>query len=470
MVRPLLCLLLVVPAHVFAQGASAAFDRPAAQRDTLALLKELIALDTQNPPGNEVRVARRLEALFRGLPGVDTHVLDPGDGRANFVARLRATTPGKRPVLIMGHMDVVGADATKWASPPFQATERDGYLYGRGVIDDKGPLAATAIAMRLLAPLRHTLDRDIILLGTAAEEGGDQGIERVLASHRALIGDAEFALNEGGRVRVRNGQVYAVNIQVTEKLSYVVDVVSTGTSGHGSVPLPDNAIAALGRALGRVQAWTPAVRLNDVTREYFRRLSRVERDPVMKAAMESLTSPPDLAALDRAATVLSRDPAYSASLRTGASITMISGGIRSNVIPSEATAVVNVRVLPDGDIAAAVAEMNRIGGEPQVTFTLRGRIETAPPVSPVSTALFQAMEATAVEMAPGTVVIPFMSTGGTDGAVLRAAGVPTYGILPLPLEMDDELRMHGDNERAPIASLGWAAEYIYRVLLAVSRR
>ena len=470
MVRRLLCLLLIVPAPVFAQGPAAGFDRPAAQRDTLALLKELIALDTQNPPGNEVRVARRLETLLRGVPGIETHVLDPGDGRANFVARLRATRPGKRPVLIMGHMDVVGADAAKWTSPPFQPTERDGYLYGRGVIDDKGPLAATAIAMRLLAPQRDTLDRDIILLGTAAEEGGDQGIERVLASHRALIDEAEFALNEGGRVRLRNGQIYAVNIQVTEKLSYVVDAVSKGTSGHGSVPLPDNAIAALGRALGRVQAWAPAVRLNDVTREYFRRLSRIETDPAMKAAMESLTSATDQAAIDRAAAVLSRDPAYSASLRTGASITMISGGIRSNVIPSDAAAVLNVRVLPDGDIAAAVAEMNRVGAEPQVTFTLRGGISTAPPVSPISSALFQAMEATAAAMAPGAVVIPFMSTGATDGAALRAAGIPTYGILPMPLEMDDELRMHGDNERAPIASLGWATEYIYRVLLTVSRR
>lgn len=446
------------------------FDRAAAQRDTLQLLKELVALDTQNPPGNEVRVARHLDALLRGVPGIETHVLDPGDGRANFVARLRATKPSKRAVMVMGHMDVVGADASKWATPPFQATERDGYLYGRGVIDDKGPLAATAIAMRLLAPLGDRLDRDIILLGTAAEEGGDQGIERVLASHRHLIADAEFALNEGGRVRLRNGRIYAVNVQVTEKLSYVVDVVAKGTSGHGSVPLPDNAIAALGRALARVQAWKPRVRLNDVTREYFRRLSLIETDPTMQQAMEALVAANDQAAVDRAAEILSRDPAYNASLRTGASITMVSGGMRANVIPSDATAVINVRVLPDGDIATDVAEMNRVGAEPTVTFTLRGRAERAPPVSPATGPLFLAMEAAAKTMAPEAVVIPFMSTGATDGAAIRAAGIPTYGILPLPLEMEDELRMHGDNERAPIASVGWATEYLYRTLLNVAAR
>ena len=150
----------------------------------------------------------------------------------------------------MGHMDVVGADTAKWTSPPFQPVERDGYLYGRGTIDDKGALAATAVAMRLLAARRDSLDRDIILLGTAAEEsGGDQGISRILKEHFDLIKDAEFALNEGGRVRLRKGRVYSINVQVTEKISYAVIATARGTSGHGSVPLPDNAIAALSRAL-----------------------------------------------------------------------------------------------------------------------------------------------------------------------------------------------------------------------------
>ena len=213
--------------------------------------KQLVALDTQNPPGNEILVARHLEGFLRGVPGIETRILDPGDGRANFVARLRATKPTKRAVLVMGHMDVVGADTAKWTSPPFQPTERDGYLYGRGTIDDKGALAATAVAMRLLAARRDSLDRDIILLGTAAEEsGGDQGISRILKEHFDLIKDAEFALNEGGRVRVRNGRVYSINVQVTEKISYTVVATARGTSGHGSVPLPDNAIAALSRALG----------------------------------------------------------------------------------------------------------------------------------------------------------------------------------------------------------------------------
>jgi acetylornithine deacetylase/succinyl-diaminopimelate desuccinylase-like protein len=447
------------------------FDRAAAQQQTLALLQQLIATDTQNPPGNEMRMAQQLESALKGVPGVEIRILDMGDDRANIVARLRAARPTRRPVLVMGHMDTVGADPSKWLSPPLSPTVRDGYLYGRGAIDDKGSLAATVVAMKLLAPMRATLDRDIILLGTAAEEsGGPHGIAGVVAKHFDLIKDAEFALNEGGRVRVRNGRVRTLNIQVTEKQSYTVTATAKGTSGHGSVPLPDNAIAALGRALARVHEWKTPVVLNPITREYFKRLSTIEADPAMKAAMEAIAAAADQASIDRAAAVLRKDPTYNATLRTGIAITMIDGGIRANVIPSDATATLNVRTLPDGDIAAVVRELNRVGAEPSVTFETRAEQRRAPPTSPMTSALFQAMEAAGKAMAPGAAVVPFMSTGGTDGATLRANGIPTYGILPLPLYEEDELRMHGDNERTPVASLGWATEYLFRTLAAVAGR
>src|SRR5918994_4533617 len=173
MFRRVVLLLIIIAAPVLAQDR---FDRASAQRETLEHLERLIALDTQNPPGNEIIAAKYLDAQLKHIPGVETHVLDPGDGRANFIARLRAARPTRRAVLVMGHMDVVGADLSKWITPPFQPTERDGYLYGRGTIDDKGMLAATVVAMRHLAARRDTLDRDVILLATAAEEGGDQGI------------------------------------------------------------------------------------------------------------------------------------------------------------------------------------------------------------------------------------------------------------------------------------------------------
>jgi acetylornithine deacetylase/succinyl-diaminopimelate desuccinylase-like protein len=157
-------------------------------------------------------------------------------------------------------------------------------------------------------------------------------------------------------------------------------------------------------------------------------------------------------------------------LRTGQSLTIIKGGIRSNVIPSDGSATFNVRVLPNDDVRGIVEEFNRVGAEKQVKFTLDGEPRTSPPMSPVTTALYEAMEASALAMVPTTTVIPFMSTGGTDGAALRAKGIPTYGILPMPLPMEDELRMHGDNERVPVPALGWAAEFLYRTLLRVTAR
>jgi len=449
----------------------AGFDRAAAQQQTLELLKQLIAIDTQNPPGNELRVARHFESLLKGTPGVEVHVVESAPGRGNIVARLRAENPTKRPIVVMGHMDTVGADPTKWTSPAFTPTERDGYLYGRGTIDDKGSLAATVVAMQFLAKSRGSLDRDIILLGTAAEEsGGAEGVSHVLTKHFDLIKDAEFALNEGGRVRVKNGRIVSVNVQVTEKLSYTVVATARGTSGHGSVPLPDNAIAALSRALSRVHELKLPVQLNPTNREYFKRLATIEPNPDMREAMTTIATATDRAVIDRAAAVLSKDVTYNATLRTGVSLTMINGGIRGNVIPSDATATLNVRVPPGGDIAADLRELNRVGGESQVTFEVRGNARPGPPASSISTPMFHAMETAAKAMAPDAITIPFMSTGATDGAQLRDRGIPTYGILLLPLYEEDELRMHGDNERTPIASVGRATGFIYRSLQLVAAR
>ena len=488
---PLACLMLGLSlvaqeADPFAVEAPPppGFDRAAAATLTRGHLEALVAIDTTNsqaprpgasvPNGNELATARWFEQQLAGLDGVETHVLESAPGRANFVARLRAVDPVERPVLVMGHMDVVGADPDRWTTAPFEPTEvvtEDGvtYLQGRGAIDCKGPLAAELTAFLTLARRRAQLKRDVVLLATAAEEGGDIGIEQVLAEHLDLLGNPEFALNEGGRIRLVDGRVRSVNIQTTEKVSYRVDVRATGPSGHGSVPLPDNALAALSRAVSRVHDWRAPVRLNETTRLFFERQAEVEPDPLLSAAMRSLqAAEPGSADFRRVTDLLGTQPAYDAVLRSGLSLTLIDGGFRSNVIPSSGTAVFNLRAVPGDDVLSLVSELNRVGGEPRVVFELAGGPRASPPASPVETDLFRAMESAARTMVPDVVVVPFMSTGATDGAALRAAGIPTYGILPIPLEMDDELRMHGDDERAPVGGLGWAAEYIYRILLEVA--
>lgn len=445
------------------------FDRSRAQAATLQHVRRLVAIDTRNPPGNELRTARYLDAALQRIPGVETEIIDAGDGRAHFVARLRAVRPTRPPVLIMGHMDVVGVRESAWTTDPLQATEIDGYLYGRGVIDDKGPLAASVVAIEFLAEHRDRLQRDVMLLGTAAEEGGSVGIDWLTDHRPDLFDEVEFALNEGGRVRTTDGRVRTVNVQTTEKVPYNVIARATGPSGHGSVPLAENALAALARAVSRVHAWRAPVHLNETTRTYFARLARVEPDTAMARAMRDLSSSTNERTIRAAADVLSADPLHNAVLRTGMSLTMLDGGIRSNVIPSDGTATLNVRVMPGEDVGAVVREMNAVGAESQVVFELDGGARADPPPSPIDTELFRALEAAAIAMAPDAVVLPFMSTGATDGAVLRSRGIPTYGVLPFPLEMEDELRMHGDNERVPVAALGWGAEFLYRTLEQVAR-
>jgi acetylornithine deacetylase/succinyl-diaminopimelate desuccinylase-like protein len=457
-------------AYDVAAGAPPGFDRAAAARDAQARLEALIRIDTRNPPGGERQAAVWFDSLFSTVPGFETHVLEAGEGRANFVARLRAPRATKRPLLVMGHMDVVGADTTKWTTPPLEPTVREGRLYGRGAIDDKGMLATAATALLQLAGERERLSRDVVFLGTAAEEGGpDVGIDSVVANHRDLLGDPEFALNEGGRIRVADGRVRTVGIQTTEKVFSDVRLTARGTGGHGSVPLPDNALAALARAVARIHEWRAPVRLLETTRLYFAALSTIEEDAGMRAAMERLAEAADPAAVEEAAAVLARDPLHNAVLRSAASLTILDGGFRTNVIPSEGTANFNLRLVPGDEPAAILEAMRRAGGEESVSYEFATEPRLGAPPSPVDSDLFRAMEAAAREMAPEAVVMPFMSTGGTDGRVLRTSGIPTYGILPMPLPLEDELRMHGDDERVPVAALGWAAEYLYRVMEAVTR-
>lgn len=468
-----LALLLLLASPAAAQYAVAAppppgFDRARAQADTRRLLEALVRTDTRNPPGNELAAARVIAQALEGVPGVTLRVLESADGRGNLVVRLSAGRPSARPVVVMGHLDVVGVQAERWSTPPLEPTERDGYLFGRGTIDDKGMLSATVAALVQLAARRDALARDVILLATAAEEGGPPiGVEWVLERHRDLLGDAELALNEGGRIRVRDGRVETVNIQTTEKVPFNVKLAAKGPSGHGSVPLSDNALAALARACARLHDWRPPVRLNETTRLFFRGLSQVEADPAVRQAMLDLAGA-EAGALEAAAGLVSRDPLYAAVLRSAASLTLLQGGIRSNVIPSEGAATFNLRVLPGDDPRALLESMRAAAGEPAVTLELDREPGALPPPSPVDSAMFQALAAAAKAMAPEAVVVPYMSTGATDGAALRAAGIPTYGILPFPLLPEDEMRMHGDDERVPVAALGWGAELLYRTLQGVA--
>lgn len=429
----------------------------------------MIRIDTVNPPGNELAVARYLEAVFEA-ENIETQLFEPAPARAAFVARIRGDGT-RRPVMIMAHMDVVGVERAKWSVDPFGGEIRDGYLYGRGAIDDKGMLAANLETMLLLK--RHvvdaggTLSRDIIFVANSDEEaGGTLGMDWLVDNHRELI-DAELVLNEGGRTRIVRGTPLYVAVQNTEKVPHLVTVRAHGPGGHAAVPLRGNAVYRLGRALAAIGHYQEPVHLTPTTNEFFARLAQVWPDASERAAMEDVTSP-DQGRILEGARALGAIPVLDAVLRTGISATIVSGGIRSNVIPTEATALLNIRTLPGQSIDAVVGRLRDVIDDARVEVTITNRGEDAP-ASDFTSPMFAAIAETVTELAPGMVTVPYLSTGASDSARLRQLGMQAFGILPFPMDQDDEDRMHGNDERIPLASLDFGTRLIFGAVYRVTR-
>ena len=442
-------------------------DWPAAHQETIAHLQAMIRMNTVNPPGNEMAVARYLDSTLKA-EGIETHLFEPAPGRAAFVARMKGTG-ARRPVILMAHMDVVGVEQDKWSVDPFSGTIKDGYLYGRGAIDDKGMLSANLETMLLLK--RNVVDkggslaRDVIFVANSDEEaGGDWGMGWLIANHPELV-TAEFALNEGGRTRIVQGKPLYMAVQNTEKVSHVVEVVATGTGGHASVPLRGNPILRLGRALAAIGNHREPLQVNATTRAFFSQLSRVWPVRSERQAMADVASTA-AARQQRGARVLAKTPVFDAVLRNGISATIVKGGIRSNVIPTEAVATLNIRTLPGLSLDSVIKRLTAAVNDSLVTFRVVERAEDAPPSdfsSPMFTAIADATRAVDPEM----VVVPYLSTGATDSARLRQLGMQAYGILPFPMNQDDEDRMHGNDERVPLTSLLFGTKVIYGAILRV---
>ena len=429
--------------------------------DVISHLQTLIRIDTVNPPGNEIAAARYLDDVLRGA-GIETALYEPAPGRGSLVARLTGDGSA-RPLILLAHMDVVGVERDQWKEKPFGGEIVDGYLYGRGAIDDKGMLACNLQAMLLLK--RHLVDaggrlkRDIVFVATADEEtGGAFGIDWLAEHHREVL-DAEYALNEGGRIRVVGGRPLYAAVQCAEKVPHALVVRAVGTSGHASVPLPDNAIARLARAVAAIARHREPLHLTEVSRGFFGELATVWPDGREARAMRDLTSD-DATRVHAGERVLARNPTYDAVLRNGISPTMLSGGVRTNVIPAEASATLNVRTLPGEDIEEVCARLRAVVHEPGVEIRVRGSGDDAP-ASPVRAEMFDAIRDAVRALEPSIAVVPYLSTGATDSAPLRRLGVKAYGILPFPLTQEDEHRMHGHDERVPVSALSFGVQTVY---------
>jgi acetylornithine deacetylase/succinyl-diaminopimelate desuccinylase-like protein len=332
-------------------------------------------------------------------------------------------------------------------------------------------LAANLMTMlllkRMLARTGGTLARDVVFLATSDEEaGGEWGMGWLVENHPDML-DVEYAINEGGRTRIiGDGRAYLA-VQSAEKISHVVTLTAHGSAGHAAIPLRDNAIFRLGSALEQLSRYAEPVVLGDITRQFFARLAEIWPDATEKKAMLDLVNAKG-GNSQAGAEVLSAIPVFNAVLRNGISPTFLEGGRQFNVIPDSAAAVLNVRTLPGQSIDTVVERMRTAVNVPGVTMEITHRGEEAPASDPGSE-MFHAIAESAHELDPKIAVVPYLSTGVTDSARLRRLGVKAYGILPFPMVQADEERMHGNDERVPLASLHFGTRLIYGAIERIAR-
>jgi acetylornithine deacetylase/succinyl-diaminopimelate desuccinylase-like protein len=435
-------------------------DWAAVEAETVALLQSLIRFNTTNPPGNELPLARFIHEMF-SREGIESRLLIPAENRGAVVARI----PGDgsaRPVLLLAHMDVVGVETDKWSCDPFAGVIRDGYVYGRGAFDDKGMLAANIMTMLLIQRGLgdgKKLSRDVVFVATSDEEGGGEaGIRWLVANHPDLL-DAEFAINEGGRARIIAGGKRYFAIQTAEKISHLVTLTARGPAGHASIPRQENAILRLGRALERLSDYTEPLTLSDTTRRFFRELAGVWSDEDERTAMLAIASA-DPDEQSKGAAVISRIPMFNAVIRNTIAPTILLGGFQGNVIPAEASVVLNVRTMPNHSIDDVVSRLRSVVGDDNVEVVVSARSADSPP-SDIDSAMFRAIAESVKNLDSSMAVMPYLGAGATDSAALRRIGINAYGMLPFPMAKEDEERMHGHDERVSIESLLFGVRVIY---------
>ena len=431
--------------------------------EAIVWLQGLIRINTTNPPGNELTAAKYLASIL-DREGIHSEIFESTPGRGFLVARLSSSAmpDPSRALLLMGHLDVVGVDKTKWSVDPFGAViQPDGYLYGRGAIDDKGMTIANVAVLVALKRSGAKLNRDVILLAEGDEEaGGTDGMKFAVDKHWDKIASG-FALNEGGLVVAKDGKVQYVGVQASEKVSVNVDVIATGTSGHASVPRKDNPVSHLASAIAKIAVYETPVQFNSVTRGYFSGLASAEDDETGKWMRALDTSDRG----DHAARWISdANPVWNAMLRDTITPTMLTAGIRQNVVPSEARGVLNIRLLPGNNVDPLLGKLRQLVNDPQVRFETEAAAGESAPSSSLTSDLYTTIVHTAGKTFAGAPVLPYMSTYATDSWPLRMRNVQAYGLLPFPLTEDDISRMHADNERIPVDSFRKGILFLYAIV------
>ncbi len=425
-------------------------------------MQEYLQVDTTNPPGNEARAA----AFFKRIldrEGIENQVFEYAPGRANLIARLKGNGT-RRPIILLNHEDVVTSDAARWKAPPFSGLILDGAMYGRGAQDMKCEGLAQLLVMIMLKRERVPLDRDVIFLATADEEADGTGTDWMIAHHRDLLGNAEFLITEGGENLRDQAGVKYIGVDVAEKSPFWLVVTAHGRPGHGSRPIFDSAPNRLVRALGRILAYQTELKALPVTEEFLR-LMAPSQPPQRARWFRDLKS----ALRDkRFRKAVENDESLNSILRNTISLTRLGGSRQTNVIPGEAAAHLDVRLLPGEDPKAFLEEMRRVVDDPNVSVEPESAEFRVANASPLDTALFDSFRRVTARYFPGTPVAPRLTGGYTENQRYRSLGIASYGFSPYTVTPEEGATEHGDNERIRVEELRRGYRVLYDVVTGVA--
>lgn len=436
-------------------------DWTALQDEVIAHLQALLRFDTSNPPGNETPAAEYLAGVLRA-EGIEAEVVEAEPGRGSVAGRLRAEHPTARPLLLTGHIDVVTVERDKWTRDPFGGDLQDGFVWGRGALDMKSMVAAELTVILALKRAGVKLNRDILFAAFADEEaGGEAGAGWMWQNRRDLL-DAEYAINEGGGTAVDFGERRFYMLQAGEKGASRLRITANGQPGHASVPLDDTAMDRIGRALVRLTEWEPPTVLTAPVRQFFETIAPA-LGPDGEEAVRQILENPTWEAISKLPLDDETRLVLRATTRNTAVPTIIHGGHRINVIPSEVVLDIDGRILPGQHPDDWLAQVQAaVGDEVTVELTEREEGIAADPASP----LFDAIAATIAEMDPGAGVAPYLVSGGTDAGWLE--DVKVYGFFPFNAPERNSLYgtlVHGHDERIAVADLVFGTRFLYELVV-----
>jgi acetylornithine deacetylase/succinyl-diaminopimelate desuccinylase-like protein len=436
-----------------------------AQRELREIYKELVEINTTDSVGSCTEAAQALAARLKaaGLPEQDVQVIVPPDGpkKGNLVARYRGTG-AKKPIMLLGHLDVVEAKREDWERDPFKLVEENGYFYARGAADDKAMVAVFTANLIRYRRESYRPERDLIQVATCDEEmipSKFSGIVYLLKNHRDLI-DAEFALNEGGTGLLdKNGKYLRMSVQAGEKVFQTYQLEVTSPGGHSSLPVKDNAITHLAGGLARLGAYDFPFKLSATTRAYFERMSGIETGQTAADMKAILREPPDTGAIAR---LSAANPLNNSTFRTTCVATMLDAGHATNALPQRARATVNCRILPGESVAEVQQTLARVMADDKIRITPTHEPTLSPP-PPLSPEIIRPIGKVSERMWPGVPVVPTMLVAATDGRFTINAGIPTYGVNGMFRDPDGS-GVHGLNERIRVRSLYEGHEFLYRLV------